>query len=145
MAKQALNSRSGRPIPLKDIAQYQQLEQKKDHEVMLVRITLMKTLQILVLIFLMIVNKSHANSHSNQLSRLTRGLKLFITFYILFKVRLENIKLKNRLKKREMQLKAKVQYLQFKNQLNFGLAKQTFQLARCECILRVTSQTSLFT
>jgi hypothetical protein len=25
------------------------------------------------------------------------------------------------------------------------LAKQTFQLARCECILRVTSQTSLFT
>ncbi|CAB3994329.1 Hypothetical predicted protein [Paramuricea clavata] len=57
MAKQALNSRSGRPIPLKDIEQYQQLEQKKDHEVMLVR--------------------------------------------------LENIKLKNRLKKREIQLKAK--------------------------------------
>ncbi|XP_028395496.1 coiled-coil domain-containing protein 96-like [Dendronephthya gigantea] len=57
IAKQALNSRSGRQIPIKDIEQYQQLEQKKDHEVMLVR--------------------------------------------------LENIKLKNRLKKREMQLKAK--------------------------------------
>lgn len=37
VAKQALNSRSGRPIPLKDIEQYQQLEQKKNHEVMLVR------------------------------------------------------------------------------------------------------------
>ena len=37
IAKQALNSRSGRPIPVKDIEQYQQLEQKKDHEVMLVR------------------------------------------------------------------------------------------------------------
>ncbi|XP_046855010.1 coiled-coil domain-containing protein 96-like isoform X2 [Xenia sp. Carnegie-2017] len=57
IAKQALNSRSCRPIPPKDIEQYHQLEQKKEHEVMLVR--------------------------------------------------LENIKLKNRLKKREMQLKAK--------------------------------------
>ena len=37
IAKQALNSRSGRAIPIKDIEQYQQLEQKKDHEVMLVR------------------------------------------------------------------------------------------------------------
>ena len=35
-AKQAMNSRSGRAIPLKDIEQYQQLEHKKDHEVMLV-------------------------------------------------------------------------------------------------------------
>ena len=37
VAKQTVNSRSGRPIPVKDIEQYQQLEQKKDHEVMLVR------------------------------------------------------------------------------------------------------------
>ena len=36
VAKQALNSRSGRSIPIKDIEQYQIQEQKKDHEVMLV-------------------------------------------------------------------------------------------------------------
>ncbi|RMX54659.1 hypothetical protein pdam_00009337 [Pocillopora damicornis] len=57
VAKQAINSRSGKPIPPKDLEQYQMLELKKEQEVM--------------------------------------------------QVRLENIKLKNRLKKREMQLKAK--------------------------------------
>ena len=45
IAKQALNSRSGRAIPPKDIEQYQQLEQKKDHEVMLVRTTVLKILK----------------------------------------------------------------------------------------------------
>jgi len=57
VAKQAINSRSGKPISPKDLEQYQMLELKKEQEVM--------------------------------------------------QVRLENIKLKNRLKKREMQLKAK--------------------------------------
>ena len=36
VARQAVNSRSGRPIPTKDIEQYQQQEQRKDHDVMLV-------------------------------------------------------------------------------------------------------------
>ncbi|XP_068762170.1 cilia- and flagella-associated protein 184-like [Montipora capricornis] len=57
VAKQAINSRSGKAIPPKDLEQYQMLELKKEQEVM--------------------------------------------------QVRLDNIKLKNRLKKREMQLKAK--------------------------------------
>ncbi|KAM7426029.1 Coiled-coil domain-containing protein 96 [Porites harrisoni] len=57
VAKQAINSRSGKAIPPKDLEQYQMMELKKEQEVM--------------------------------------------------QVRLENIKLKNRLKKREMQLKAK--------------------------------------
>ncbi|XP_067044467.1 cilia- and flagella-associated protein 184-like [Acropora muricata] len=57
VAKQSINSRSGKAIPPKDLEQYQMLELKKEQEVM--------------------------------------------------QVRLENIKLKNRLKKREMQLKAK--------------------------------------
>ncbi|XP_048575975.1 coiled-coil domain-containing protein 96 [Nematostella vectensis] len=57
VAKQAINSRSGKPIPPKDIEQYELAEMKKEQEVTLVR--------------------------------------------------LDNIKLKNRLKKREMQLKAK--------------------------------------
>jgi len=57
VAKLAINSRSGKPIPEKDLEQYQISEAKKEQEVIAVR--------------------------------------------------LENIKLKNRLKKREMQLKAK--------------------------------------
>lgn len=57
VAKQSINSRSGKAIPPKDLEQYQMSELKKEQEVM--------------------------------------------------QVRLENIKLKNRLKKREMQLKAK--------------------------------------
>lgn len=57
VAKNALNSRSGKAIPQKDIDQYVSLELRKDHEVM--------------------------------------------------QVRLENIKSKNKLKKREMQLKQK--------------------------------------
>eukprot|EP00111_Clytia_hemisphaerica_P023054 TCONS_00067825-protein len=56
-AKESISTRTGKPIPVKDLEQYQMAEQKKENEVIAVR--------------------------------------------------LENIKLKNRLKKREQQLKAK--------------------------------------
>ena len=52
IAKQALNSRSGRPIPVKDIEQYQQLEQKKDHEVMLVRMADKKYFEVFFDVFI---------------------------------------------------------------------------------------------
>ncbi|KAK2571769.1 Coiled-coil domain-containing protein 96 [Acropora cervicornis] len=79
VAKQSINSRSGKAIPPKDLEQYQMLELKKEQEVMQVLFLRNKPL----------------------------GLDVFFSKPPDSEVRLENIKLKNRLKKREMQLKAK--------------------------------------